>query len=85
MLFYWAKMLAFQNKIPNPIFDKLWLKNKSSQETHFSFMCPCLCLQGEGRLRPADRGGRHDDHGPQAGPHVRLHLRPVPLQPPAQV
>lgn len=40
-------MLAFQNKIPNLIFDKPWLKNKSSQETHFfsfSFSSPPSCV-----------------------------------------
>lgn len=56
--------------------------------SHLSLrVCACVlvCVQGEGRLRQADRGGWHDDHGTQARPHVRLHLRPVPLQPPAQV
>lgn len=46
---------------------------------------PSCFWQSEGRLWPADRGGRHDDHGPQTRPHVRLHLCPVPIQPPAQV
>lgn len=39
--------------------------------------------QDAGRLRAPGGGGRHDDHGEEARPQVRLHLCAVPLQPPA--
>ncbi|XP_045442613.1 smoothelin-like protein 2 isoform X3 [Pipistrellus kuhlii] len=38
-----------------------------------------------GQLRAPDRGGGYDGDGPQAGPHVCLHLRPVAVQPPASL
>ena len=40
-------------------------------------------FQEPGQLRAPHWGGGHDGDGPQAGPHVRLHLRPVSVQPPA--
>ncbi|XP_049661197.1 smoothelin isoform X4 [Accipiter gentilis] len=45
----------------------------------------CLVQKGldAGGLRAPGGGGRHDDHGEEAGLQVRLHLRAVPLQPPA--
>ncbi|XP_077361710.1 smoothelin-like protein 2 isoform X2 [Festucalex cinctus] len=41
--------------------------------------------QNPGGLPPSDRGGRHAGDGRQTGPHVRVHLCPVPLQPPEDV
>lgn len=40
-------------------------------------------LQDAGGLRAPGGGGRHDDHGEEARLEVCLHLRAVPLQPPA--
>lgn len=45
----------------------------------------CVTFQRAGRLPPSDRGGRHAGDGGQAGPHVCVHVRPVPLQPPEEV
>ena len=42
-------------------------------------------FQEPGQLRAPHRGGGHDGDGPQAGPHVCLHLRPVAVQPPASL
>lgn len=42
-------------------------------------------FQEPGQLRAPHRGGGYDGDGPQAGPHVRLHLRPVAVQPPASL
>lgn len=42
-----------------------------------------VSLQDAGGLRAPGGGGRHDDHGEEAGLQVRLHLCAVPLQPPA--
>lgn len=44
-----------------------------------------VTFQGAGRLPPSDRGGRHAGDGGQAGSHVCVHVRPVPLQPPEEV
>ncbi|XP_059525008.1 smoothelin-like protein 2 isoform X3 [Myotis daubentonii] len=50
-----------------------WCRNKT------------LGYQEPGQLRAPDRGGGYDGDGPQAGPHVCLHLRPVAVQPPASL
>lgn len=42
-------------------------------------------FQGAGGLSPSDRGGGHVADGGQAGPHVCVYVRPVPLQPPEEV
>lgn len=39
--------------------------------------------QDAGGLRTPGGGGRHDDHGQEARPQVRFHLRAIALQPPA--
>ena len=41
--------------------------------------------QVSGRLLPPAGGKRYDPDGWPAGPHVCVHLRSVPLQPPAEV
>lgn len=42
-------------------------------------------FQEPGQLRAPHWGGGYDGDGPQARPHVCLHLRPVAVQPPASL